>query len=88
MDGYEYSKEGDFKTLTDVHNAEDCQVKCYYETGNDCNFFSYDTIAKKCYLKRTMSGIVRSNQFQSGPKTCLDKRELQQYVQYCVITYY
>ena len=65
----------DFSTGKNVRNgyvgtnsAEDCQLLC--QITNPCRFFSFDVENKRCWLKRTNGGKVKSQNFISGLKYC------------------
>ena len=60
---------------SETRDANNCQIACSRNT--QCNYWSYDTRVKKCYMKREAASIKANSPIQSGPKKCLEKTKTE-----------
>lgn len=56
------------KTTDRKENAEECQALC--KTNKECNFFTWSSANKRCYLKSGKSRVNDETGAISGPKNC------------------
>merc|ERR1711962_623335 len=51
-----------------VGNQNDCEDRCFKKSN--CNFWSYNTFKKECWLKTGIDNFIRNSAFNSGSKAC------------------
>ena len=74
LEGYNIEKS-DIGDPEDVRTVKNCHYLCTQRP--ECNYWTYQKSSKKCFLKREVTSIVKSSNYQSGAKLCLDKQKAE-----------
>ena len=59
--------------FVETNSVKHCQLIC--ETTNNCNFFTFATHLKRCWLKRTVKEKVLDGNYVSAKTNCEEKGE-------------
>ena len=59
--------------FVETDSAQHCKLIC--DTTNNCNFFTFATHLKRCWLKRSVKEKVLDRNYISGRTTCNENGE-------------